>query len=246
MAIEIFARHAVTPNRAWAGLGLTVVQLELGADVDAEKTLDEAFHVAQSAGMQRFLAWVLCTRALIYLRRGEPYKAKNAILHLLDSSVVLSYTHLECEARIVLARSLLALNDQVLAEVEARKALGIAREAPTSRCKYLVILAEIRLAQGDIADAKALLDEARHSADAMGGLGYGEGHMNLLCAEVLRAAGLGETGRQAALFAKKRLLARAERIKDPATRRRFLENIPDHRRTLELAREWLKDEASNM
>jgi len=33
-------------------------------------------------------------------------------------------------------------------------------------------------------------------------------------------------------------LRRADKIPDPDVRRSFLENIPDHRRTLELAEQW--------
>jgi len=45
--------------------------------------------------------------------------------------------------------------------------------------------------------------------------------------------------RAAIAGAQQRLLANAEKIADPIARARFLDGVPEHRRTLARARQWL-------
>jgi len=60
----------------------------------------------------------------------------------------------------------------------------------------------------------------------------------LVHAEALHALGERAAACQAIREAQEDLLSRAAKIPDMEVRRSFLENFPDHRRTLELAREW--------
>ena len=59
--------------------------------------------------------------------------------------------------------------------------------------------------------------------------------IRLALAEALVATGDRKAARGVIERARDRLLARAEKITDPEWRKSFLENIPDHRRTLALA-----------
>ena len=70
--------------------------------------------------------------------------------------------------------------------------------------------------------------------------------VRLTCAEALEASGNREGARKAIAVARDRLLQRADPISDDSirkcSRKCFLENLSENARTLELAREWLREE----
>jgi hypothetical protein len=53
-------------------------------------------------------------------------------------------------------------------------------------------------------------------------------------------AGLDKAARRTIEAARERLLSRAEKILDADLRKSFLERVPEHARTLSLARQWVK------
>jgi hypothetical protein len=89
-------------------------------------------------------------------------------------------------------------------------------------------------------DAEAL-KEARAGNDlleALGAVEDAEAMIRLVYAEALFACGKKDDARAAITRAKDRLVARAEKIKDAELRRSFVEDEPDHARTIALAAEW--------
>jgi serine/threonine protein kinase len=96
---------------------------------------------------------------------------------------------------------------------------------------------------GRTAEAVTDAREAFSVLETQGALEEGEALVRLVHAEALAASG--DTGGAAAAITSARaaLLARANRLRDPARRERFLRDVPDHARTLELARRWLGEEA---
>ncbi|HVY44628.1 MAG TPA: hypothetical protein VHB21_02065, partial [Minicystis sp.] len=74
--------------------------------------------------------------------------------------------------------------------------------------------------------------------DEIGAIDAGDGFVRLTHAEALYAAGDIERARARIEAAKARLLERAERIGDAATRDAFLTRIPEHAATLARARDW--------
>ena len=62
--------------------------------------------------------------------------------------------------------------------------------------------------------------------------------VRLAFAEALEQAGARDEARRALAAAHRRLLARAERIEEPAWRNRFLHPVPVNARILALAEEW--------
>jgi hypothetical protein len=62
--------------------------------------------------------------------------------------------------------------------------------------------------------------------------------VRLAHAEALAATGAREEARVALLAARERLLARAERIAEPAWRHRFLQDVPVNARVLALSEGW--------
>ena len=67
--------------------------------------------------------------------------------------------------------------------------------------------------------------------------------LRLVHAECLEAAGNHEAAKAAIVGARVRLFTIANKIGDPGYRKSFLENVPENRRTIELARQWLGEDA---
>jgi hypothetical protein len=100
-------------------------------------------------------------------------------------------------------------------------------------------LAEVCLARGKVAEARAAAEEAARLLAETGGLIALEGRVRLVIAEARWASGAHEEARETILAAKAWLLERADRLDDPALRRRMLEAVPEHARILVRAAEWL-------
>jgi hypothetical protein len=106
---------------------------------------------------------------------------------------------------------------------------------PPLRAGALAVLARILLAQGQAEDALKAAREAHTLLESLGTIEEGEVMVRLVYAETLAANGHTESFAQAITSARDRLLARANRIRDPAARERFLTAILDNARTLALA-----------
>jgi tetratricopeptide (TPR) repeat protein len=131
----------------------------------------------------------------------------------------------------------LAESDLAAAEEEARVALGLL--TGEIQAQALAHLARVLLARGRIAEAlERALEAERRLAEGV--VFEGEALVHLVRAEALRAAGHADAATSAILRARERLLERAAKIGDAEWRRSFLEEIPDHARTLELARGWAR------
>jgi hypothetical protein len=124
------------------------------------------------------------------------------------------------------------------AERELEVALAMA--VPIERPGALGTLAQLRLAQGRAEEALAAAGDAVAQCEAMGGCGLFRGaFVRLAHAEALHATAAHDAAKRAIADAQARLLAIAARIPDPAYRQGFLEGVPEHARTLALARAWL-------
>ncbi|HWO26398.1 MAG TPA: protein kinase [Kofleriaceae bacterium] len=212
----------------------------LGAIEAAERKLsaieaaDVALGVASS--LRRFcLAWLLADRgALDEARALAAQLAEHGRAHHLPME--------EARGRWVLAETLRragALDD---AEREAHIALEMA--VPIERPGVQGTLAALRLAQGRTAEALATAEDAVARCEAMGACGMFRGaFVRLVRAEALHETASHAAARRAITDARARLVAIADRITDPVYRQTFLERIPEHARTLELARAWLGEPA---
>jgi hypothetical protein len=101
------------------------------------------------------------------------------------------------------------------------------------RAEALGMLATVILPQP--LEALMAASQAMELLEAMGGVEEGEARIRLSYALALRALDHTERARKAILDARGRLLQRADRIGDPGWRESFLENIPEHARTLQMA-----------
>jgi hypothetical protein len=74
--------------------------------------------------------------------------------------------------------------------------------------------------------------------ERLGEIEEGESMVRLAFAEALEQSGSRDDARRALAIAHQRLLARAERIEEPAWRNRFLRAVPVNARIFALAAEW--------
>src|SRR5262249_28237721 len=140
-------------------------------------------------------------------------------------------------ARSCLSLILMQMGDLRAAEVTAQQAIEASAATPR-RCFALAVLGRARLLQGRPDEAREAAEEAARLLE-QGGVEESEALIRLVLAEAIHATGDIEAAHVALAAGKRRLLDRAAKIEDPAVRRRFLENVPEHARTIALAEEWL-------
>lgn len=149
--------------------------------------------------------------------------------------------HNEARGRWVLAEVLRRAGEFEAAEAPIKAALAmLGVVCPLDTPGALATLAALRLAQGRPAEALAAADEGLAEYESMGGCGMFRGaFLRLVHAECLEAAGRREDARAAIDKARQCLLVNADKIADPTYREGFLRNVPENRRTLDLAQAWL-------
>jgi hypothetical protein len=128
------------------------------------------------------------------------------------------------------------------AEREASRAIALLEIARPLQAQALAVRARILLATG-----RPALDVARTALDALQGIAEvddGDALVRLAFAESLFAAGEPALARAAIEEARTRLLARAAKLDDDATRAAFLRNIPEHASTLALWERWSSPSAA--
>ena len=98
------------------------------------------------------------------------------------------------------------------------------------------VIAMVELLRGRTPEALHMAEKAISALAARGGAAEeGEGLVRLAFAESLAATGDTEGARRALSIAKRRIEERAALLTRPAHRRGFVELVPEHRRTLDLA-----------
>ncbi|XXU13715.1 protein kinase [Sorangium sp. So ce861] len=130
-------------------------------------------------------------------------------------------------------------SERLVREREARAAMALAPAAPMVAVSAAAVLARALLGLGRTDEAMRAAAEASEQLAAFGTLEEGESLVRLTYAEALAASGRHAEASAAIASARAALLARAEKLRDPTWRERFLRDVPDNARTLELARRWL-------
>ncbi|WP_437672041.1 protein kinase domain-containing protein [Sorangium sp. So ce131] len=210
----------------------------IGAAEAAERTLvgmrDD--DVGMASSFRPFiLAWLLADRGALADARGwaEGLVASGQAKRLPQD---------EGRGRWALAEVLRRAGELDAAGAEAQAALELLRAAcPIEVPGVLATLAAVRLAEGRAAEGAALCEEGLARTRAMGGcsLFFRAAFLRLVHAECLEAAGEREAARAAVAEARRRVVANADKIASAEHRASFLENVPENRRTLALAAQWL-------
>jgi tetratricopeptide (TPR) repeat protein len=145
----------------------------------------------------------------------------------------------EAEGRWLHGEIALRQGDLAVAERELEAALGALDPTPLLQRLAAAALIETRTRQGRAAEAVALARRIMTTVEAQGGAGLRAGRLRLAYAESLLAAGEPEAANDVLRRAHDDLQERAGWIDDQEVRRRFLTAVPEHARTVELARERL-------
>ena len=245
---EVLLRIAGTVGqRRFVELGKTFIATNrwcLGALTDTDRmimgvTLSDSDAGLGSSYRPFVLAWLLADR-------GDFDEARRWAERLVEAGQARRVPLDEGRGHWALAEVLRRAGQLDRADAELDAAFAILGPAsPLDQPGVLATLAALRLAQGRITEGLAATEDGLAKYEAMAACGLFRGaFLRLVHAECLWAAGHHEAARTAIARARERLFAIAAKISDPEYRTSFLEGVPENRRTLELARQWLSlDEA---
>ncbi len=227
------ARNACL-QRAGAGYE----QILLGAFAEAEATLREVLASATRMGLDAPAINARHNLGLVLARRGAFEEAIAFENEAIEAYTRLGDTKLSAASEHYLALIYLLKGDLEAAERAADRCLTSLHAFPPHRPRSLATSARIRLEQRRPHEARAFATEAMAALEAQGSVEDGEALIRLTYAEALHADGAPDEARAAILEARARVLRTAEKIRDPALQRSFLERVPENARTLALAAEW--------
>jgi tetratricopeptide (TPR) repeat protein len=227
-------RSAVTQRGEFA-----FTQVELGAYDQATRTLREVLEVADRLGRLHY-ATVTAKQnlGLALARLGALEEARAVEGEALGAFEAKGDKRMEGGSRIILAEILMHAGELDSARNEAVTAVRVLSATPPAKAHALAMAAQINLARGDVPAALDDAQSAKGLLDEIGVLDEGESLVRLVWAEALHAGGRADEAQEAIADARDRLMTRAERIRDPALRKSFLENVPENAKTLELATSW--------
>ncbi len=211
----------------------------LGDTVEAERTLlgsalpDEAFGYVSS--LRPFiLAWILADR-------GELESAREHAMRLVNAGKTRKVLLDEGRGHWVLGEVMRRSGEFVAANIELEAAKNIlqmicALDGPG----VLASIAALRHAEGRHEEALAIATEALEKYAAIGACSqfFRGAYLRLVHAEILESLGRHDDARGAIRRARECIQKNARKIAEPHLRLSFLENVPENRRTLELAKQW--------
>lgn len=202
----------------------------LGAHGRAEQALRATRDADGDRGPLASLRTLFLGKAL--LRRGAIAEAREGAARLIEAGRARGHRTREGRGHWALAEALLQEGDLGGAGREARAAVELLGAAPLDRVGARATLARVTLGRGDAAEALAVAEEALAEHEALGQPALAAAGLWLVYAEALIGAGEAEEGHAVLAAARARLEAMAERIGDAELRRGFLEEVPEHARTL--------------
>jgi tetratricopeptide (TPR) repeat protein len=170
---------------------------------------------------------------------GEVDHAIDVTRAALERCVRLRDKRIEAFTRIYLATMHSLRGEHDLAISFAKQATDMLEGNTAIRAYALATLGILLLEQRQTAPALRCAQEAMDVLNRLGGVDEGESLIRTLNALALRAAGKDPEGRKQIADARKRLIERADRIKNLHWRQSFLERVPDNARLLQLAAQWL-------
>ncbi|WP_437521150.1 protein kinase [Sorangium sp. So ce726] len=212
---------------------------ELGDFETAQSMLRTAVEAADRMHLDeaKFSAQANLAQVLGY--RGRLAEGRVLAEEAVASSQGAGMVRTELFARCYLAKIALAMDDVEAAEREARASIALFESAPTLGVQAFSVLARTLLRLGRTDEAMRAAAEASSRLAEFGTLEEGESLVRLTYAEALAASNRRSEAEVAIASARAALLARAEKLSDSTWRERFLRDVPDNARTLELARQWL-------
>jgi tetratricopeptide (TPR) repeat protein len=216
-----------------ANVGFTLC--DLGALEEAEERLSAALANSERMNLGYVTVMVLTNLALVRAYNGHLLDARSTALRARSLAAEQGDSRLLGVAESYLSRIADLSENTAEAEAHARNAVEAFAQIPPFQPLGQATLARALLARSRVQEALREIVAANTQMEAQGSAEDGEALVRLTLVDCLLAAG-DETGAIAALHtAHARLAARAAHIEDSSMREKFLQRIPDHRRTIELA-----------
>ncbi|MBS2033183.1 MAG: protein kinase [Deltaproteobacteria bacterium] len=225
-------RHACE-SRTSLGYAL----MSVGDFAQASLVLREALGEAERLGLPTPRATALQNLGYALGELGQLDEARKLMLESMAEFERLANHRMIAGTNSYLARIDLRRGELETADREASFAVDHMRERPSLLCAALAVRAEIRLAQGKVAEARADAKEAMDVFARTGEVEEQEALLRLVDAETLWRTNQREAAKAALREAVAKLDERAARIEDSGRRQSF-EAISEHTRTRALARAW--------
>ncbi len=223
--------RSVALHRSNQGVALNA----LGAYAEAERSLRAALEAAEPQGLSQIVSAAEQNLGFSLAHTGRIDEAQALLSRSIREAILQRNRRLESGARIYLAIAAVYARRLDIAEAEARAAADALAGMPLYAYARGV-LAMVELVRGRPHDAVREAEQAIMALAAQGGAAEeGEGIARLAFAEALAATGDVEGARRALSIARRRIEERAATITRPEWRQSFLERVPEHRRTLDLA-----------
>ena len=237
-ALRAFEQASDLRNACAVRTNLGYLYCELGDFRRAEAALRQALVAADRMGLHDLSAAVEHNLGRVLGLGGDLVEAERLERHAIAAFRHQGDPRLEGAARTYLAEILIAAGRPTEAESEAVAAAAMLAVAPSLRVAALGVVARARLGMGDSPAALVAAREATEALTSLGEIEEGESMVGLVHAEALAAAGAPDDAREALVSTHERLLARAERIGEPAWRHRFLHDVPVNARIATLVDDW--------
>ncbi len=241
-ALERFTSAGDVRNACQERAQLGGVYLRTGVFDEAEKALSESLQMAEP--MQLHVVGVIqAYLGLLALRRRDIEGAERRLTEALAWGVERGDRRVEAIARTHLATVMEQTRGHEPALVQIAAAKEAAFRLPAHLAHAFGAEAAILLRVGEKDGAIECATLAARTLDEHGGAGDAESLIRLTHALALSATGDIDEGRQRIRDARSRIVGLADRIPDPRHKRCFLE-LPENRRILRLAREWVDGQRS--
>jgi tetratricopeptide (TPR) repeat protein len=234
-ALEIYRRTGDRWNQALAMGNHGGLFIDLGDYETAGATLTEAAQIFIEIDDRRALSYQYCDLSLIAHAQGDQQTALAYSQQALELATAVGERPGQANALIKLGHAQAGLGRLVEASEAYRQSLAIERELGqlSPAMEALAGLARMALAQKELDQAKIYLQEILDYLEAHTLAGAWEPfRVYLTCYQVLQAA-QDSRARDILQIGYRLLLARADKIGDPAIRRRYLEEVAVHREIVE-------------
>lgn len=219
----------------WNNVGFA--QALIGDAESARETFTTVIAEAEALSLHRVAISARHNLGLALLLLGRVDEARNVEAAVITAAESLGDVQLAAVAKLYLARAFIAQGDFGVARSIAARALEALTHLPASRVLGLAIWADASRRGGDYIGAVRATDEGLALLEVVGSVDEGDALLRLARVESLRAIGDLPAAGDALRTAHTRLTSRAARCADEAARTRFLYDIPEHARIMQLVDE---------
>ncbi|HJL43133.1 MAG TPA: protein kinase [Myxococcales bacterium LLY-WYZ-16_1] len=234
-------RRAGDVRRACLALGEAgYARLTVGDMAGARQLIETAHGEARQVGLPHTEALLCCLWGAVLGRVGDWDQALDILQRAARSCSALQDSRGEGMARTYLASTLRRLGRTREGLDEIRKALTLLQEFPPDLAYASALLARLQLDLGEVEAAASAILEAQSYLPGCDPMWVGEMLVRLVHAQVLQAQGDSEGAHEALSEARRKLLQRAQSLRDPALRTGFLLKVPEHAKILSMARKELR------